>query len=490
MLEIADTAVDLSVEDVEVYLGAREVAAAVDAPGVMEYWKSTPYLLSFMDNYRLSDRLKATVETESNGAAAQLVSRGTGLQVDRRAMEERRDIGGGNGRMRELLSDLEDGHLYELLWLPPSLPLYTLGSDFERARSSTKRLVFSSWTMVPRAIAAMGSYAAERRYVPDAERARRYEAQLLGIAVNSYSLFSLLTPSSALADAGDPLHYAPGDAPGLLSAVRERLRPEVEELTRDAPVEGAPQEIWYAVAPLLLSGESPASLQWLHGPPAIGGDDEAGESTLWQTLAARVRSGLADPSTLGRPPRDLLDVMAAHAFRSLFRTPAAEGLLRNVYVPGVPGGERQYWRRVLAYALEGGGERHRAGPSCARARRAPQPVADGLRSCRRRVRPRRRSCSPLGLHRGYSPHPASLTGPANVARRGASGRTSTVAGGVSHGVRPAPSGRPHGVHPAGDARRAYGEPRLCSDGGSEPSRVNPARVHSAPNARVKKPTLP
>ena len=389
MLEISDTAVDLCVEDVEAYLGAREVAAVVDAPGVMEYWKSTPYLLSFMDNYRLSDRLSAAVKAESNGAAARLISRGTGLQVDRRALEERRVVGGGNGRMRQLLSGLEDGHLYELLWLPPSLPLYKLGSDFERARSSTKRLVFSSWTMVPRAIAAMGSYAAERLYVPDAERAQRYEAQLLGIAVNSYSLFSLLTPSSALADAGDPLHYAPVDAPGLLEAVRERLRPAIEELTRDAPVEGAPQEKWYAVAPLMLSGESPASLQWLHGPPVTGGGDEAGESTLWQTLEARVISGLSNPSTLGRPPRDLLDVMAslatgspanatlralsritstsptddglkeqamraAHAFRSLFRTPAAEGLLRNVYVPGVPGGERQYWRRVLAYALEGG----------------------------------------------------------------------------------------------------------------------------------------
>ena len=389
MLEIAEAAVDLSVDDVEAYLGAREVAAAVNAPGVMEYWKSTPYLLSFMDNYRLSDRLRATVEVESNGAAAQLVSRVTGLQVDRRAMEERRDIGGGNGRMRRLLADIEDGHLFELLWLPPSLPLYTLGSDFERARSSTKRLVFSSWTMVPRAIAAMSSYAAERRYVPDTERARRYEAQLLGIAPNSYSLFSLLTPSSALADAGDPLHYAPTDVPGLLNEVRERLRPEVEELTKDASVEGPTQEIWYAVAPLLLSGESTDSLHWLHGPPATGGEDEAEESTLWQTLAARVMSGLSDPSSMGRPPGDLLDVMAAlasgspanaalralsritstsptqdglkeqsmkaaHAFRSLFRTPAAEGLLRNCYVPSVPGAESPYWRRVLAYALEGG----------------------------------------------------------------------------------------------------------------------------------------
>ena len=389
MLEIAEAAVDLSVDDVEAFLSARQVAAAVDALGVMEYWKSTPYLLSFMDSYRLSERLRTAVETDSNGVAAQLVRRGTGLQVQRRRLEERLVIGGGNGRMRALLRGLEDSHVYELLWLPPSLPLHTLGSDFERARSATKRLVFSSWTMVPRAIAVMASYSAERRYIPDADRARRYEAQLLSVAANSYSLFSLLAPSATLADAGDPLHYPAGDASDLLSAVQNRLRPEVAELTRNAPTEGPPQEVWYAVAPLLLDRQSSASLHWLHGPPATGGDTEVGESTLWQTLAGRVREGLEDPASMGRPPRDLLEVMAAlatgspanttlralshsmstsptddrlkeqamraaHAFRSLFRAPTAEGLLRNVYRPGVPGGEGAYWRRVLAYALEGG----------------------------------------------------------------------------------------------------------------------------------------
>ena len=389
MLEIAEPVVDLNVDDVEGFLSARLVAAAVDAPGVMEYWKSAPYLLSFMDNYRLSERLRIAVEMEPSGAVAQLVRSGVGLQVERRALEERSEVAGGNGRMRELLSGLEDSHLHELLWLPPSLPLYTLGSDFERARSSTKRLVFSSWTMVPRAIAAMASYGAERRYLPDADRAQRYRGQILGVAANSYSLFSLLTPSATLADAGDPLRYQARDTADLLSAVRERLRPSVEELVRDAPIEGPPQEIWYAVVPLLLDEESADSLLWLHGPPAVGGDYEAGESTLWQTLAERVRTGLSDPSSLGRPPRDLLEVMAAlavgspanatlralsrimsaspsddglkdqamraaHAFRTLFRSPVAEGLLRNVYVPGVPGSERAYWRRVLAYTLEGG----------------------------------------------------------------------------------------------------------------------------------------
>ena len=45
---------------------------------------------------------------------------------------------------------------------------------------------------------------------------------------------------------------------------------------------------------------------------------------------------------------------AAWTSRSLFRAPTSEGLLRNVYQPAVPGGHVEYWRRVLAYALEGG----------------------------------------------------------------------------------------------------------------------------------------
>ena len=255
MLEIAEAAVDLRVDDVEAYLGARQkLQPQVDAPGVMEYWKSTPYLLSFMDNYRLSDRLRATVERSNrtvrqpNWSVVEPVCRWTGGQW-RSGETLVAATAGCEGCFRASRTGIcsSSSGCHRRFHCTP------WGGDFERARSSTKRLVFSSWTMVPRAIAAMTSYAAERRYVPDAERARRYEAQLLGIAPNSYSLFSLLTPSSALADAGDPLHYAPTDAPGLLNAVRERLRPEVEELTRDASVEGPPQEIWYSVAPLLLS---------------------------------------------------------------------------------------------------------------------------------------------------------------------------------------------------------------------------------------------
>ena len=275
MLAASEMAADLTVDDVQSYLEAREVAAAVDAPGVMEYWKSTPYLLSFMERYRMSERLRARVESDPDGAVAQLVRRTSGLQVERREVEDRRPVAGGNGRMRALLRDLSDSNLYDLLWLPPSLPEYALGRQFELARSTTKRLVFSSWAMVPRAVAVMASYDAERRYIPDSARAARYQGQLLDVTSGSYSIFALLVPSAALADAGDSLQY-PGvkDASDLLRSIQERLRPEVERLTRNAPTEGQHQDIWYAVAPLLLDRQSPGAMTWLHGPPATRGEAE------------------------------------------------------------------------------------------------------------------------------------------------------------------------------------------------------------------------
>ena len=317
MLTTTETAVDLQVDDVQAYLGAREVAAAVDAPGVMEYWKSTPYLLSFMDRYRLSERLQARVESEPNGAVAQLIRHGSGLQVERRDVNSRRPVAGGNGRMRALLRDLSESHLHQLLWLPPSLPEYPLGRAFELAQSATKRLVFSSWAMVPRAVAIMASYDAERRYIPDSTRATRYQGQLLDVTPISYSVFALLAPSAALADAGDALRYPTvKDASELLESIQERLRPEVERLTRYAPTEGDPQQVWYAVAPLLLDRQSPSDLAWLHGPPATRGESEDQESSAWMSLATRVREGLLAPEDLGRPPGNLLEVMALLALGS------------------------------------------------------------------------------------------------------------------------------------------------------------------------------
>ena len=103
----------------------------------------------------------------------------------------------------------------------------------------------------------------------------------------------------------------------------------------------------------------------------------------------RLAESLATPSALGRPPEDLVErlamlalsspanaslralsrisgapatggdlkreaLKAAWAFRSLFRSPTSEGLLRNVYTPSVPTGSGAYLQLALAYSAEGG----------------------------------------------------------------------------------------------------------------------------------------
>lgn len=392
MLEVTPMHVGLEVDDVETYLAARELADLVDAPDVTEYWKSSPYLLSFMEHYQLAERVRRRAEAAPDGDVARLVGRHSGLQLRSEATTRRDAVPAGNGRMRALLDDLDASGLHRLLWLPPLLPAYTLGDDFERARTETKRLVFSSWAMVPRAIGVMASYDAERRHIPDRARAERYQAQLLNVTRSAYSVFALLAPSATLATVGDPLRYRAADADDLVRAIEDRLRPEVEELTRGAPGDGPPQEIWYAAAPLLLDRQHDGIVEWLHalsdGPTTEGGEHDD-EPTAWRDLAARIRESLRDPATLGRPPRNLAEVLAAlaagspanatlralsrvtsqpvtdrglqaaavraaWAFRALFHAPSSEGLLRNLYVPRVRGGEGEYWRRVLAYAVEGG----------------------------------------------------------------------------------------------------------------------------------------
>ena len=394
MLAISETTADLDVADVGAYLSARDLAAAVGAPGVMEYWKSTPYMLSFMDRYRLSDRLRNAAQEGQNGDVARIVGSGSGIQLPRRSASDRRPIAGGNGRMRSLLQDVRDSGLRKLLWMPPTLPSHVLGRDFENARDATKRLVFSSWAMVPRAIAVMASYDAERGYIPDPDRASRYISQGLRINDDAFSLFSMIVPSTYLADVGNPHRYSNGSSPHeLLELIESQLRPRVIEFTRDAPREGPPQQIWYAVAPLMLDGLTPVTMRSLLQTSIVESyddDADAADVPAWTRLTTRIRNGLADPSSLGRPPSNLLQVLAALAagspanvslrslsrltgastcdeslkeeairaarsFRAFFRTPTSEGLLQNVYQPGVTVGEGSFvWQRVLAYALEGG----------------------------------------------------------------------------------------------------------------------------------------
>ena len=99
-----------------------------------------------------------------------------------------------------------------------------------------------------------------------------------------------------------------------MAPIEEELRPKINDLIRNAPTEGAPQEIWYAVAPLLLDRESRRSTsEWLLGPSSVLQSSGSGESRTWEDLANHVLDGLSDPAALGRPPGNLSEVMASLA---------------------------------------------------------------------------------------------------------------------------------------------------------------------------------
>jgi hypothetical protein len=51
---------------------------------------------------------------------------------------------------------------WKYLWIPPSIPYYELDGAFKDCWGYSKTLIFSSWKLVPRMVASLVSYEAER----------------------------------------------------------------------------------------------------------------------------------------------------------------------------------------------------------------------------------------------------------------------------------------------------------------------------------------
>lgn len=205
-----------------------------------EYWKSAPYFASFCQGYRLATRL------QEQGAAAAAPLRETLRAVQSVDPEQVRrfdqmDLGGA--RMRALVADTLDQGWWRFLWMPPSLPYLVPGGVYASgtARSMTKRLLFSSWTATPSAVAAVLSYEAERRiaegtsYRENTPEARRRIPAGLAFSMRagrpgSMSSLMLMWPHARLSQLADPRALTRANGGSALSQadavamVREQLR--------------------------------------------------------------------------------------------------------------------------------------------------------------------------------------------------------------------------------------------------------------------------
>lgn len=412
--EIADTQPTISSADAGRYLGLQRMVRAVNGPDMIEYWKSAPYLLNFMDEYQVKRSIREAIEVGGNAELSDALRSNRSLLLSEDAVTRYQPVEPRNGRLRMLLDSIVDQGLWRLLWMPPSLAPYRLGGPYEQANVviPTKRLIFSAWHVVPKTVAALMSYEVERRLhkrfdtgAENTQAARERESQLLRLTRSEgrptgLALFTLLYPCSVLARiGGDALATAAAEAgdgvPELADVLRHAGAAIRAVLPAEAATEGAgrPDEAWYWVTPILLDlAEEPEAAfnWWVRRDLAYEWtrDEREAAAAGWNAHLQEARLVVDGERPEGPPPADLVELLAeiavagpaTSALRSLrsvsgYAGPSTPDWLRDsaarmgwsyrrlfnqveptVLIRGEYGDRARtpYWRQILHYALDGG----------------------------------------------------------------------------------------------------------------------------------------
>lgn len=133
----------------------------------MDFVKSSPYLLSFMDSYQIKKEIEGYFAKTHNYDLVKNSKHQT-LLLKKSTIHQYKKIPSNNARLdklKETVFSNDKSGIENLLWIPTSKPYYKTGSIFDKNKLYSKTLVFSSWEMVPRMIAAMMSYEAELRTI-------------------------------------------------------------------------------------------------------------------------------------------------------------------------------------------------------------------------------------------------------------------------------------------------------------------------------------
>jgi hypothetical protein len=250
---------DLDVTDIRGYAAMHRIAGLVDAPMTIEYWKSAPYFLNFLDGYLLRTKIGAALQGTEHQQVEDLLGQAQLLDAD--AVERFDAIDLGNARLRRLATDTVGRGWWRLLWLPPSLRYHELGEPFAAAAQDgiTKRLLFSSWNATPTAVAGLLSYEAERlinvaagQSAEPHRRITRLDYRMEANRPGAMSTLALFWPHPGLAASCDPLELARRHPDEVLSiealegTVRERLLGQLPADFAD-PAHTGQTEAWQAV---------------------------------------------------------------------------------------------------------------------------------------------------------------------------------------------------------------------------------------------------
>lgn len=207
----------------------------------MEYAKSSPYLLSFMDKYKLKEKL-AKAYTEHPWKIKQKQQ----YLIKKKNINTYERIPSCNAKLDKLSNILfgEKGekHGEQLFWIPASHPYYKIPANnmFAKNHDFSKVLVFSAWEMVPRMIACMISYAIEQKSISHAFPSATYtntkensekdaldkqEGEKAGTGrLRRESLELVTCCSDFLKDAYNPKAYLGNDLKEIKAGIKENFK--------------------------------------------------------------------------------------------------------------------------------------------------------------------------------------------------------------------------------------------------------------------------
>lgn len=420
MISEAETTLGrLEPEDLKAFSIIDKVAGQLGAGDTVEYWKSAPYLLNVMDRegYKIKKEFIRLIKSQSALPILGILREDSDDLLSWKKIRKYSPIHPPNARLRDLISRKVQADAWKLLWIPPCMPYYraTKGPYSEPIlQDFTKALVFSSWLVVPKVIAMLTSYEAERQMVTQFDHnadyfmERKRHPPLLRFAFSDnrptgMPIFTLIYPCITLAAQIDPLQVAKKSAKASGLIRTEDMIRNVESSLHDlldpilAPykgMSGPTDEHWYYAALTLLDWyyyRKPVQ-DWLESKDTkfawtsmVRGGNE--EDSNFAEHVEILKSQFNTQGKLGRPPEDLLPMLASIAlaspaivtlrsllrilktsdiltsgkwllsaaakvgmgFRRLFNLPESMALIRSPK----PDEDVSYWKRTIDYCVDG-----------------------------------------------------------------------------------------------------------------------------------------
>lgn len=398
-------ALSISEGDIHTYLDMGRMLRDIgeERSLLVDYAKSTPYLMSYMNHYKVKERVERIIEGNPEEVSK---TKGKYLWIDRNWLENYGDLPSNNARLEELKRQIFYNRSELYMWVPPSRPYYKLEGVYKESKGFSKILVFSSWEMVPKMIGSMISYEEERRTVGVlsndeslksennkyfTEAKLRYPPARLRFNVSrgeprGMYMFCLLYPSETLVEVYKPIEFL--NAGYSLYEIRQILKQKIEKLLKPIFDKYEHNSVridrrWYYMAPALMDGPEYVS-RWIGemlntDPDADDTTEDTGSSGLEAHLR-RMNSLMRSAETeMGRVPGDLSSVLADMAIGSFavcaFRTNGGDlrksSELAKVFVNRFNATEATaavilaygdnedsegdgHWRNVLRYCCDGG----------------------------------------------------------------------------------------------------------------------------------------